>query len=432
VILRSDNGVPNAAEENALQLFPVSEFLVKVLLIRHPDDPAPLGTVGLMDGTDWDIRTVDNYQSAAETIADQLPDAVILPSPPSAAAQKDESFQSLLHLLEARRIASLVLADRNHHPLLNGVSHNGSGLIDVLKRDISLDELRGRLAMIDRYHHRFLHMERELQNMERLGKRLNQHFREVDQEMRLAARLQRDFLPRLSGPIGNLTLASIFRPASWVSGDIFDVFRIDEHHTAIYIADAVGHGVAASLLTIFIKRSIIYKRLEGDRYHILAPSETMSHLNDALAEQALPNCQFVTACYGIIDHRTLTFTYARGGHPYPLHITRGGELSEIKTTGGLLGLMTGEEFPDTSVQLHPGDKLLLYTDGMELCFQGSETQPLDTAAYLRVIQSMGGQPQATRLDTMDKMLDDETGSLNPRDDITIVGFEVGAEPLTSS
>ena len=134
-------------------------------------------------------------------------------------------------------------------------------------------------------------------------------------------RLQRDFLPRITGPIENVGIATIYRPASSVSGDIFDIFRIDEDHTGFYIADAVGHGMAASLLTMFIKRAIVPKRVDGNDYVILTPSETLTNLNDALADQSLPNYQFVTACYGLINHRTLTLQYARGGHPYPLLIT---------------------------------------------------------------------------------------------------------------
>ena len=101
---------------------------------------------------------------------------------------------------------------------------------------------------------------------------------------------------------------------------MFDVVRIDKDHTGIYIADAVGHGLAASLLTMFIKRAIVPKR-EADHGHtVLDPAEVLTVLNDVLAEQSLPNCQFVTACYAVLDHRTLTLRYARGGHPAPLHL----------------------------------------------------------------------------------------------------------------
>src|SRR6185295_2848496 len=165
-----------------------------------------------------------------------------------------------------------------------------------------------------------------------------------------------DFLPNTREPVGGLKFATVFRPATWVSGDMFDVFRIDEENIGVYIADAVGHGLAAGLLTMFIKRAITPKRIDAGSYSVLNPSEIMVALNDVLTEQSLPQCQFVTACYALINHRTLHLQYARGGHPYPVLITAEGIVSEVKTPGGLLGISKGEDFPSHHSVLQRGDK----------------------------------------------------------------------------
>jgi sigma-B regulation protein RsbU (phosphoserine phosphatase) len=174
---------------------------------------------------------------------------------------------------------------------------------------------------------------------------------------------------------------------------------------------------------MFIKRAIVPKRVHGDRYSILGPSEIMAALNDALTDQALPNCQFVTACYALINHHTLKLRYARGGHPYPMLITPGGVVSELKSSGGLLGLFKGEEFATYETQLEPGDKLLFYTDGVELAFQ-DESKNFDLEAYQRVFESVAHLPIDQIMRTVDSRLDTEAGSLNPRDDVTILGCEV--------
>jgi sigma-B regulation protein RsbU (phosphoserine phosphatase) len=209
---------------------------------------------------------------------------------------------------------------------------------------------------------------------------------------------------------------------------MFDVFRVDEEHTGFYVADAVGHGMAASLLTMFIKRAIVPKIIDRDSYTILSPSKVMLFLNDALAEQSLPHCQFVTACYGLLNHRTLELQYARGGHPYPILITGDGLVTELKSSGGLLGLFKGEEFQTNKIQLHPGDKLLLYTDGVELAFQEGESATLNPGAYLSAFKSAGRLPLKEMLREIETRLDDEAGSLRPQDDITIVGLEVLGAP----
>jgi sigma-B regulation protein RsbU (phosphoserine phosphatase) len=212
---------------------------------------------------------------------------------------------------------------------------------------------------------------------------------------------------------------------------MFDVFRIDEEHTGVYVADAVGHGMAASLLTMFIKRAIIPKRIDGDQYAVLGPSQIMAALNDALTDQALPNCQFVTACYALINHRTLKFEYARGGHPYPLLVSAGGAVSELKSSGGLLGLFKGEEFTTFETQLEMGDKVLFYTDGVELSFQGADAKTFDVQAYQRFFESVSDQPVERMMRQVEARLDNEPGSLNPRDDITVLGFEVLPEGVSA-
>jgi sigma-B regulation protein RsbU (phosphoserine phosphatase) len=132
----------------------------------------------------------------------------------------------------------------------------------------------------------------------------------------------------------------------------------------------------------------------------------------------------VTACYALINHRTLKFQYARGGHPYPLLITGSGAVSDLKSSGGLLGLFKGEEFATFEAQLEPGDKLLFYTDGVELCFQGEDAKSFDVQAYQRFFETVADQPIDRMMRQVEARLDGEPGSLNPRDDITVLGLEV--------
>jgi len=181
--------------------------------------------------------------------------------------------------------------------------------------------------------------------------------------------------------------------------------------------------LAASLLTMFIKRAITPKRVEGDRYAVMSPSEIMGALNDALTDQSLPNCQFVTACYALVNHRTLTFQYARGGHPYPMLITPGGMVSEMKSPGGLLGLFKGEDYPTFETRLQPGDKVLFYTDGVDLAFHEEGEQLPGTKAYRRFIDTHASLGITELMRRVEEHLDGEPGSLDPQDDVTLVGFE---------
>ncbi len=294
------------------------------------------------------------------------------------------------------------------------------GPLDRVSPEVSTDELRGRLMTMARYRPLVESLERELVNMQRLGKKLNTHFAEIDQEMRLASRLQRDFLPKELPSVGGISVSTIYRPATWVSGDIYDVCRVDEDHIALYIADAVGHGMAAALLTMFIKRAIVPKRIHQNDYDIVPPGEVIAYLNESLKSQNLPNCQFVTACYCLYNVRTRQLQVARGGHPYPIRIGKDGRLGEIRSTGGLLGLFSGEEFDTVTTTLQPGEKLLLYSDGVEMAFLEKPEQHGNEPRYQAEFQSVAHLPGKDLLARLGQMIDDEEGSLNPGDDVTII------------
>src|SRR5260221_832124 len=96
-------------------------------------------------------------------------------------------------------------------------------------------------------------------------------------------------------PGGGGFLSVVFsRPAGYVSGDLYDVARLDETHVAFCIVDAVGHGMPAALLTMFIKRALVSKEIGPGGYRLLPPSETMRRLNYALVEQNLSAATFST------------------------------------------------------------------------------------------------------------------------------------------
>ncbi len=383
---------------------------VRALIVSEGCDGADLTSV--LDGLGWQTTTTPDADAAVAVLGHTPVDVLVtgpLPKP-----------EQLLTLSKQKQIATVMIGGESEPPA--GAS---SLLVTCIPTYTSREELRGRLAMVAHYRSQLCGVERELNKMQQLSHRLNDHFREVDEEMKLAGRLQRDFLPDLTEPIHGVRFAAIFRPATWVSGDMFDVFRIGDHHTGVYLADAVGHGMSASLLTMFIKRAIIPDRMTSDGHEVSQPSDVLSALNDALAEQELPNCQFVTACYGVIDHQARTFTLARGGHPYPMRLGRGGDLEEIKVTGGLLGLFVGAEFPSVTVPLAPGDKMVLYTDGIEHAASSAVRDTTDAADAIReFIRPLTKMPIGAGMDRVASQLPATIDDSLPRDDLTILAFEM--------
>lgn len=347
-------------------------------------------------------------------------DAVVLCDP-------DGELISNFNSGDAHLLADALLNHRLKCIVLSpGVSGGAPSLDDAfvsVPDHVTADELWGRAAMVQNYGPQLQRLDDQVASMQRLGKKLNRHFVEVDQELRLATRLQRDFLPKTLPEVGDIRFAALFRPANWVSGDVYDVRRLDETHLAFYLADAVGHGVAAGLLTMFIKQSVVGKRVDEESYVIVPPSDVLARLNCELADQHLPNSQFVTACYATIDTGTYEIVFARAGHPHPIHVKANGSCSEVRTAGGLLGVFPEETFDEISLILEPGEKLIIYSDGLEDELIASRDHEQGSVQWTSKLLDAVRQPASDCLAAISGRLDQAEGSLEPLDDMTAVIVE---------
>jgi serine phosphatase RsbU (regulator of sigma subunit) len=263
----------------------------------------------------------------------------------------------------------------------------------------------------------------ELNHLRRRDETLNFYMQRIDDELRLAARLQQDFLPKTLPQLGRVRFHTLFRPAGYVSGDLYDVMRLDERHIGFYIADAVGHGMPAALLTMFIKHALVTKEIRPGEYRLLKPSESMARLNESLVEQNLAHATFATALYGTIDVNTLELTMACAGHPAPILMRDTSPLEALAVEGGLLGIFPGETYTDFSTRLLPGDRLILYTDGIELAFCDNDAVG-DPDRWRERLQAGRNLPSDTLLAEFADSADKESGSLAPKDDLTMVLVDV--------
>lgn len=349
-------------------------------------------------------------------------DAMLLVDRPGASSREDAALQerhgAYLDLFAKRRIGVLIVTSR---PWMYAGSSAG---VVCLPPDSSLEKAQGVLAALAHMRPMIREVDRQLSAMQRLSKNLRKRFDETDRELQLAARLQRDFLPQAMPQEGPLRFSSMFRPCSWVSGDIFDVFRLDEKHWGFYLADAVGHGVAAGLLTMYIKHAIRPKRILREGYELVRPSEVMSSLNEQLTSQGLPDSPFITGWYGMVNMETLVLKYAIAGHPPPLLIDPDGRIRELHGDGCLLGISRGEVFSDESVQLHPGQRVLVYSDGLEPTMI-SHRPPLPAMPTFEK-----GMPELLRMESAEMLerlrtrLDNTPGSLMQADDVSLLMLDV--------
>lgn len=289
----------------------------------------------------------------------------------------------------------------------------------------SVDEVLGRLTMLARYGPQLVQMEREVEQLQRIGTQLQNYFDEVERDMTLAGRLQRSFLPPGPARLSRLEFDFLFRPASWVSGDIFDVFRIDESAVGVFIADVMGHGTAAGLITMFLRRALVPKQVGHNGHCIVPPVDVLTQLHNSLAAQALPGAQFVTAVYAVIDTSDLTLRLARGGHPFPLLVRPDGSIAEVQAQGGLMGVADLEpDFQEAEVQLAVGDKLVLFTDGVEDLLITPRHANTDPPAFTPELRAWAAATPGGLAKLLSQNLDSQEGSIHPPDDVTLITIGV--------
>ncbi len=411
-------GLPNtqntADNQNDLPKGPV-RIQILCPLPFLPDNLRPL--LGRKDVQCSWVLSVDAVEK--HRLLDEF-DMVILFPGKNLNVEHKRNLGKVLQAAQQKNLPIMLLTE--DQTLANLVPMEGDRVLprtQTVNPEVGSDELWGRICAMLQFSPLFHRIEHYMGQLEKWAFALNNRFEELHQELRLAWRVQQDFLPKQLPKSMKLRFAALYRPASWVSGDIYDVFQLDEKHIGFYIADVVGHGVAAGLMTLFVKRALVTKEITGQSYRLLSPDQALSRLNVELSNLELPEHQFVTALYGMVNVQTCELTFARAGHPHPMLITPDGQPMKVDLDGSLLGVFPEAVFPKKQTTLAPGSKLVLFTDGLEQAF-GDET---GEEKMREQILKLAHLPAEEMIDALSGVLDCQENSLHPADDITAVVIE---------
>ena len=243
---------------------------------------------------------------------------------------------------------------------------------------------------------------------------------DTQHQLEMAAHVQRNFLPNRLPDSDKFRWAAMFRPAEWVSGDMYDITRLDEQHIGFYLADAVGHSMPAALLTMFLKQATVMRQTIGNDYYIFQPWEVMKTLNLRMSEQELAGCLFATSFYATLNTETLLLKYARAGHPYPILI-REDKIVQLQSRGGLLGVFPEAEFQQRSLQLRSHDKLFVYSDGGEPLVGQSEGEHF---IFTEPFQEICRLPIEQMFQAYQEMAGNYRFAPGETDDVSAIGLEI--------
>lgn len=390
---------------------------VKVLLVGEAGPDAG-SLLAQLDSLGYRFQLATTPQEAVLAVETDRPDLVII----DATAGDVDPYRLAAHVKQLTFEQALpVMFACLAKDLRAEIDGRDLGIDDCFVRPIPTDVLAARIRLVLR--NRDLERSLRRQNVEynQLNRELLQAREILNRELDLASRIQKSLLPREMPRLERFQFAATLRSSGTVSGDSYDIYRLDETHYGFYIADAIGHGVPAALLTIFVKKGLETRDITPDGYRLLPPGEVLTRLNrDIIAEKLSAN-PFVTLFYAILDVDAATLIYASGGHPPAVLLGAEGYVRPLLSEGALLGIFESD-FTTGQVTLSPGDQVVLYTDGIEQLGAASGRAGLD-----RLIEYLSAPPTDAPRDAFTRHIEDLLGTLAPvdvpvdrRDDVAVL------------
>ncbi len=310
-----------------------------------------------------------------------------------------------------------------------------AGADDFIAKPVSSEELRVRVQAGIRIIN--LHNELEVKNeeLEITLQREQQAYDLIQTDLAAAAIMQKSLLPDNSSPFRQLEIASLFEPASVIAGDGFGYFKLDADHLGFYHFDVAGHGIASAMLSFtltrllspaFIEESLFQKsnhthNIEHLTENIVAPSAVIASLNERFSEEQ--DCQhYFTMIYGVLNIRNGRGQLCQAGHPYPLIVTAEGQVNAIGEGGFPVGMLSEAEYEDIAFKLTPGDRLVLYSDGIPEC-KNISNEMFNNDNFHNILSQTHRAPLASALDILKLSLQRWQGNEALNDDISLLAFD---------
>lgn len=238
------------------------------------------------------------------------------------------------------------------------------------------------------------------------------------QELEFAKTIQDSALPKnFAFPGGRFEIYATMNPAKEVGGDFYDFFFTGPDRFCIVIADVSGKGIPAALFMMRGKTAIRTMAESG-----LSPAEVLERANTTLCEGNDAD-MFVTVWIGILNLRTGAMKCANAGHEYPMIMRQGGDFELFKDKHSpAVAVMEGMKFKEYEMELHKGDTLFIYTDGIPEGINKDKVQ-FGTDRALEILNNSKDVSMERLLDRVSRGLHEFVGEEEQFDDETMLGFQ---------
>jgi sigma-B regulation protein RsbU (phosphoserine phosphatase) len=301
------------------------------------DDPAiRRGLSDSLRGESFDVLAAADGIDGYNMVRDSIPDLVILDLTLPGMNGYEVCRQIRRHGL-ATPILMLTAKDQES----SRVEGFDAGADDYVTKPFSVRELVGRVRAI-------------LRRSE--GRADLRNLQELDDARRVQERLMPSEIPEFPG----VQIAGAWLPSRIVSGDYFDVLKLDDTAVALCIADVCGKGMPAALMMANVQAAV--KTCVSNR---LGPRELCMRVNRVMCEN-MSGGGFITFFFGVMesDGHTKRLTYCNAGHNPPILFSRNSEVRRLDRGGSVLGVFREGPYEEHEISLSAGDRLVIYTDGL--------------------------------------------------------------------
>jgi sigma-B regulation protein RsbU (phosphoserine phosphatase) len=238
---------------------------------------------------------------------------------------------------------------------------------------------------------------------------------EIEKELDVARRIQRSILPAAFPPSADFRVAARYVPMTSVAGDFYDFLVGDDGQAGLLIADVSGHGVPAALIASMVKLAATSQRAQAHD-----PAELLTGMNATLLGNTQE--QFVTAAYVYLNSQTGELRYSAAGHP-PMMILRDGEVVEVEENGLMLAAFSFSSYGNAILPLKPGDRLLLYTDGI-LEARNARQEEFGRQRLRALLRECAGQTLGATADLVLSRV--QEWAVSQEDDLTVLVCDYGS------
>lgn len=301
------------------------------------------------------------------------------------------------------------------HQAAIGLVNDGMDRLDTFEVEVEYEDEVGELAQSFQYTVGKLN--EYIQNLSRITAERER----IGAELNVAKHIQASMLP-CSFPAfpdrSEFDIHASMTPAKEVGGDFYDFFLVDDDHLALVMADVAGKGVPAALFMMISKMLLKSAAQSG-----LSPKSVLEKVNNQLCENNDAE-MFVTVWLGILEISTGKMKCANAGHEYPAIMRKDGTFQLFKDRHGfVLAGMEGARYREYDLELNPGDKVFVYTDGVPEANDASST----LYGTDRMIAALNLNPNGSCceiLETVHRNINEFVGEANQFDDLTMLCLEM--------